>query len=304
MNYTFTLSINLLITALFLSVTTFGGYMRGTTTSGVQDNSYWLEAECAEIGGRWYTVADTAASGGNYVVTQFASSTVPADVPLNRVRFTLADPVLGKRYTIYARVNTPNRVTDSYYVRVNEGPWIEKNKGFDTGTGFNWIEATTADLQAGVNTIDFAYRESNTGLDKILVTDQPSLPTGFGAAVQTCTDNPPPPPVDKRIFWLEAECAIVGSSFLTVEDPSAAGGAYVSAQKSIVKRMPLDVPSNRIRFIVDNPDVESGPFTIWLKPVGSKIYGRYFVRVNGGPWMYQGINGNVFPGSMWRKSYA
>ncbi len=65
--------------------------------------------------------------------------------------------------------------------------------------------------------------------------------------------------------------------------------------------MPLDVPSNRIRFIVENPDVESGPFTIWLKPVGSKIYDRYFVRVNGGPWMYQGINGNVFPGSMWRK---
>ena len=51
------------------------------TTLTAQDNTYWLEAECAELGYRWTKVLNAAAAGGAYVETQYVDRrTLPADV--------------------------------------------------------------------------------------------------------------------------------------------------------------------------------------------------------------------------------
>jgi hypothetical protein len=41
-------------------------------------------------------------------------------------------------------------------------------------------------LTAGTHTISFYYRENGTGLDKIYITDQSDVPTGFGATASNC----------------------------------------------------------------------------------------------------------------------
>ena len=82
-------------------------------------NVFWLEAECAQVGGDWSVVRDTSASGGTYVVSERKENkTAPDNLPANRIRFAM-EGVRAGRYHTYGRVSAKNSGDDSFWVRVN-----------------------------------------------------------------------------------------------------------------------------------------------------------------------------------------
>ncbi|PPK85032.1 putative secreted protein (Por secretion system target) [Neolewinella xylanilytica] len=272
-----------LVTALVGANGSLSGQSDGT---GV---SIYIEAECGQVGSRWNTFLDTAAAGGAYVTSQFTSrGGAPGNAPANQVRFEFSDIPATGEFRLYARVSAPSRLSDSYYIRINEGAWQYPRLGATYGAGFQWVVLTESEFQAGTNTVDIAFRESNTYLDKLLLTNEMTVPEGVGPDVGTCQDNPPPPE-DKSLFWLEAECAEVGSAWRTVQSEEAAGGAYVTSLFSTNARYPpLDVPKNYLRFRVDDPD--PGRYNFWVRTDGRGA-NTLFVRVNGGPWEYRVLIG-------------
>ena len=153
----------------------------------------WLEAECATVGSNWNIVSDPSASNDSYVTIQSGNnSTVlaPADIPANQVEFTvdLANNQ-GGNYAIYARINAPSGSDDSFWVRVNGGNWIQWWQGLQTGGDFEWKEILDSPfaLTAGTNTIEFAYREDGTLLDKLYISSAAGAPAGVGPEGVNCT---------------------------------------------------------------------------------------------------------------------
>ena len=156
--------------------------------AGEPRNVFTLEAECAAVGSNWTVQRSANASNGKYIEMRGLNSTrtPPADAPANYVRFTLANAEAGTYY-LSARVFGGNTGDDSFWVRVNGGAWVKWNE-FTVYGAFVWnrVAGNPITLTAGDNTVDFAYRETRAGLDKIHVSKLATLPTGMGNPDVTC----------------------------------------------------------------------------------------------------------------------
>ena len=162
-----------------------------TSVEGV--NVFWLEAECAQLGTDWSVATDdTAASNGSYVVSLIAESinAEPADVPSNRVRFVLEEARSG-RYHIFGRVRADNNADNSFWIRINDGEWLQWARNIRVDGTFHWAELVNSpfSLRQGYNTIDVAVRENGTRLDKLHIDFDNSLPTDEGGAAFNCGDT-------------------------------------------------------------------------------------------------------------------
>lgn len=155
-----------------------------------------LEAEGAAVGENWIQVLDPNASLGVAVTPRpgfnLTGTTAPS-AAADRVRFTFQTPVAGA-YTIHARVNAPTTSADSFFVRVNGGAWFVWN---NIGTGsaqFIWSRLpNTYALPLGEVTVDFAYRENGTVLDKLQLSLATTAPSGMGLpGVNIFYDEAPP----------------------------------------------------------------------------------------------------------------
>ena len=159
--------------------------------------SVYLEAECATVGSLWQTKSDNAASGGSYVTITPGNSTYDT-APTQAaawVTFTTQLSAPGN-YKLFARIKAPNSGDDSFWVRVNNGAWIKYWQGLQTGDQFDWKEVLGSpfSLPAGTTTIDFAYREDGTQLDKLFLTTGVSIPSGLGNEAINCGSTPSPEP--------------------------------------------------------------------------------------------------------------
>ncbi|MBB4079312.1 PKD repeat protein [Lewinella aquimaris] len=348
--------------------------------------SYWLEAECAEVGKNWSTQSSSSAAGGSFVVpTKTSTSSSPGDAADNRIRFTLQDVEAGN-YHLFARVDASDNTSDSYWVRTNGGSWFQWNSGIETATGFKWNKMPESlNLKAGSNTIDIAYRESGTRLDKIKVTTNSSKPGGVGDAAANCVSNEPPvavalatpdsgsgtqtvtldgsrssdvdgsikayawkwsggsatgsrpqitlspgnysisltvtdddgatdtdvvavqlsaemtQPGNNNEFWLEAECAAVGSRWTTQSSGSASNGSYVVVRGSnAYNSAPSDVADNRVRFEVNA--ATAGTYRLFARiDAPSNLDDSYWVRVNGQSWYRWSSGMQQRNGFQWNK---
>lgn len=82
--------------------------------------------------------------------------------------------------------------------------------------------------------------------------------------------------------WLEAECAIVGSEWSTVDDGSQSGGQYLSPPSSF-KSSPSNNSSSIVSF---DFSVTAGAYKIFgLVRTPSGTQDSFWVRVNGGSWV-------------------
>ena len=379
-------------------------------TGGDPVSAFWLEAECATVGSAYAKVADAAAANGAYVRSpnRVSADVPPADEAANRIRFTVDNAKAGT-YQLFARISaTPT--SDSYWVRVNGGTWYKWWSRIVKDGSFAWNRMPQAvNLQAGTNTIDFAYREAGGKLDKLHLDTDATLPTGTGSAAGNCAptgntapvavatatpvrgtapllvaldgngsydaegpiasyswswnggssnrasfthtfaagtyavtltvtdaggltnstvvtitaleptptdsdgdgvpdgvDNcPTTPNSDQKdsdndgigdacdapdtggdpvsAFWLEAECATVGSAYAKVADAAAANGAYVRSPNRVSADVPpADEAANRIRFTVDN--AKAGTYQLFARISATPTSDSYWVRVNGGTW--------------------
>lgn len=142
-----------------------------------------IEAECATIiGGAWSLVSDGSASGGQYAVaTGLRSISEPPSGADARLLFNVAVGQAAS-YHLFARVRAASLSSDSFWVRINGGSWIRWWQGMRRGSQFYWNEVVRSpfSLQSGNNTIEFAYREGDTQLDKLQLNLDGKLPTGLG----------------------------------------------------------------------------------------------------------------------------
>lgn len=164
-----------------------------TVDARPQHEAYWLEAECAQVGGNWATVESQSASGGSYLNPLLSSHGVaPAAAPENYVRFQLKD-AREESFRMFVRISAADNSKDSYWVRVNGGTWYAWKSGIHKGTGFHWNDFPFAiKLAGGDNTVDIAYREKSTLLDKIYLTVGGEKPEGSGDKALNCVQNTPP----------------------------------------------------------------------------------------------------------------
>ncbi|WKN44951.1 chondroitinase-B domain-containing protein [Tunicatimonas pelagia] len=150
----------------------------------------FLEAEtCGTIGATWEVKEDPNASGGEYVeiADGNTSQPEPPTAPEDRISYSVEVEEAG-RYALWGRVLTPSNSDDSFWVRVNGGDW----QIWFTGvfTEWSWVRNANYDLTAGSNTIDIAYREDGSQLDKLYLTKDGDTPRGKGE-VADCEIAPP-----------------------------------------------------------------------------------------------------------------
>ncbi|NJB86250.1 hypothetical protein GGR26_002018 [Lewinella marina] len=267
-------------------------------------SGFWLEAECADYGGRWKLRGNPLASRGGYLVVNDGNAYdgPPEDDPRNYVRFTVPQAAAGT-YQLQALINAPSNLDDSYYVRVNDGDWYAWRSGIKRGAGFQWnlFPGEGILLHEGDNTVDFAYREDGTGLDKIYIGDIAAPISGLGTEAIDC-ELVPPTPVNR---WLEAECAVVGSAWTMTRDPSASN--YTQAATSldaISPERPINFPAeNVIRFEMEL-DAGSANQLLFLHGrirADNQRQNSFWVRYNGGKWYAWTSIRTDQPGFQWQR---
>ncbi|WP_116125101.1 PKD domain-containing protein [Lewinella sp. IMCC34183] len=108
-------------------------------------------------------------------------------------------------------------------------------------------------------------------------------------------------------LWLEAECATVGSNWVTKRSSAASGGSYVVALgRNAHNKAPADVPANRIGWTFNV--TENGNYNLFARvdaPTASDD--SYWFRINGGSWQKwsEGIStGSGFTWNKFKKSLS
>lgn len=158
-------------------------------------NSFYLEAECAQVGANWMVGISSSASRSKYLTIQPGNNSLATAPTGEKDRFRLEVTVdTAGTYSIYGRIIAPNGGDDSFWVRVNEGTWYRWN-GLSVNSAWAWIRVYDSDnsdtpvdfsFTAGVNTIDFAYREDGAWIDKIFITNSTTTPSGTGGSDPSC----------------------------------------------------------------------------------------------------------------------
>ncbi|MBB4079310.1 hypothetical protein GGR28_001930 [Lewinella aquimaris] len=266
-------------------------------------NAYWLEAECAQVGSKWTKESSSSASGNSYVVVKSGNSfsAPPADDAANRVRFVVTDAAAGS-YRLFARIDARTGNDDSFWVRVNSGAWYKWFGGMEQGVGFVWnqLPGNALALKEGTNTIDFAFREDGTRLDKVYLTGDGSTPSGLGSSATNCN-----PVEDATSFWLEAECGSAGSGWKTLSSSATSSGKYVvfTGDRRIAQPTSNE-PAQQVTYTVNLS--QSGTYHLFMR-LNAPDPGRnsLWVRIDNGNWVkfWEEIGGAqlLTSGFQWRK---
>ncbi len=261
----------------------------------------WLEAECATVGNGWQSVEDPTAAGGAYLVHSSGKSlNSPPSESADQLVFSVEAAVAGSYY-LQARIRAPSGTKDSFWVRVNNGPWIKWWKNITRGSQFAWNRAPGApfSLDAGNHTITVAYRESGTQLDKIVLNPSSGLPSGLGEMASCQTVEPKPLVAIGR----EAECALVGANWTLSEGAEASGEKYAVYPSGKSLSTPPSATADQLVFnvTVDQPQF----YYLWARMnAPSQSSNSIWIRVDDQPWFKwwqeiatgKGFRWNVLPG--------
>jgi hypothetical protein len=153
----------------------------------------WLEAESANtITAPMQVWSDRAdASGGQYIAVVPGNSSTGNPPALGRATYTFN--VAAGVYKVVCRVIAPGGSDDSFWVRIpgattqtinHSSGWVRWN-GVEYGSDWHWDDVYSDDdpedrtvyftLAAGTHTLEIAYREDGTLLDRLLITDNLGL---------------------------------------------------------------------------------------------------------------------------------
>ena len=160
----------------------------------------WIEGECGQVGNEWrYVKRDTVSNGGYIVSSQTTYLNPPTSTDAASVVSYTTQEISAGEYYLYFLMNARAVDNNSFWVKVDEGDWIDFSNNLD-GTillteGFEWkqvtnsTDSTTFNLDAGNHTIYVATRETGTYLDKVFLGMQDTVPTGYGSLSLNCLEN-------------------------------------------------------------------------------------------------------------------
>jgi hypothetical protein len=153
-------------------------------TVGLETKTY--EAECAAVGAGWTVSSDAKASNGRYVAAKPGMNSVAsAPTGAESVVVIQFDVSTNGTFSVFARVNCPSGDDDSFWVKLDDGPFAAAN-GLATG-GWDWVTLGSHPLTAGPHTLAIAYREDGAKLDKIAISNDRYAPEDLGpAAANLC----------------------------------------------------------------------------------------------------------------------
>lgn len=187
--------------------------------------SIYLEAECGNVGTNWEEKTSSSASNDSYVTIANGNNShgSPPTAAADVVTLSATIEEAGD-YRLFARIDAPSSGDDSFWVKVGNGDWIKWWQGLQSN-GFEWREVDQSPfaLPAGEVSIQFAYREDGTLLDKLYLTNTDKLPSGQDDEAENCT--PPPPPAGTTTVRINAGGPAVnyeGETFAA--DANFAGG--------------------------------------------------------------------------------
>jgi hypothetical protein len=130
---------------------------------------------------------DPTAAGGAYIANLSAGDSY-AQPPATGQAVYSFDLSRAGSYVIWGRIIMPSTSKDSFWVRVDDGPWTIWS-GMVTKT-WAWKEFHVAgvtslyDLAAGRHTLTIAYREDGAKLDALYIASDGSVPTGTAPVPQ------------------------------------------------------------------------------------------------------------------------
>ena len=285
------------LTALCLAVLFLSGSPQLVAQSPVPFGTY-LEAECATVGENWDTATDSMASGNQFVVIKpgFRSvETPPEDIPANRVSFTTTVQE-NDNFHLWARVKAISEFTDSYWVRFNGGDWLEWKTRLRQEQDWNWREVIESPFAAvaGPVTIEFAFREPDTRLDKIYLSSLRAAPTMLGGPGTNCDESTSCedfPDACANEFWYEAECGMISDEgWSYTVDPLASNSGYIQMVPPAALEAPTaDRTSSILTF---SPEITAaGDYAMFLRVnVTPPANNSFWIKVNGGEWLNYGTD--------------
>lgn len=161
-----------------------------TPTNALCVAEYWLEAEKGASQATWALPADTTASNEQYIYKPLGSSLeeTTAVPPTNSADYAVYFFSVTQEgvYTIWGCVSIDSTQHDSFWVKVDNAPWVNWNN-ISSGAGWHWDNVHNSDqnenmagyhLGVGPHTLTIAAREEETKLDLLLITsDLTQTPT-------------------------------------------------------------------------------------------------------------------------------
>ena len=151
--------------------------------------SFFMEAECTEVGQNWQVRGDSSASNKAFVtITEGMESSLyaPEDsVDIVHIPFSVDTASV---FTIHARVNCPGIKDDSFWVKLDDDRYRMLD-GLITD-GWEWRKFAEAELEVGEHQLAIAYRDDGPMLDKIHITNFLDSVGGIGEeALNICVPD-------------------------------------------------------------------------------------------------------------------
>ncbi len=139
--------------------------------------SLYIEAESATLTAPMQSLVDAAASGGGYITVAAGNASMAAAPTNGHATWSFSVSAAG-RYRFWGRVVNPTDANDSFWVRVDGGAWIKWNDQAPLSSSWHWVRVWDSgaggapvelDLAAGAHTLELAYREDGTRLDRLFI---------------------------------------------------------------------------------------------------------------------------------------
>ncbi len=144
-------------------------------------NEIYLEAESGVVGSGWTVVEDASASGGMYI-SYLGSGTDNNDTPPDHPEeiSTYTFKAEAGIFRLWIRMRHPlGGKDDSIWIRMNGGNWIQWNSIANDLPDDHFLWASYSSefvLKSGDNTLEIGFRENDTRLDMICLSDNGETP--------------------------------------------------------------------------------------------------------------------------------
>jgi hypothetical protein len=139
----------------------------------------WVEAEDGAEYSPMIVKSDQAASQEIYLASWDIKTSLTVPPTDGNIVYTFNISKEGM-YRLWARLITPDTASNSYWIKIDSSSWkIWEDIG--SFTSWAWDSISLNNLSVGQHALIIAYRERNTRIDKLLVTNDSSyIPSGMG----------------------------------------------------------------------------------------------------------------------------